>query len=186
MNEFKYPQKDDDLKKKLNNNADLIGSGISGVLTLLFPGDPIVGAFTGTAGTLVSRIFKGIGKEFRERQLSSREDIRVGKVLAITALEIHQRIENGESPRNDGFFDKKPTGRSDAEEVAEAIMLKCQREPQEKKIEYMGYLLASIAFDPNYQRGYGPTTRKISRRTDLSAILHIETCRSEKSFWIAW
>ena len=155
MNEFKYPQKDDDLKKFLDNNADLIGSGISGVLTLLFAGDPIVGAFTGAAGTLVSATLKSIGKEFRERQLSSQEDIRVGKVLAIAAWEINQRLKNGERLRNDGFFDKKSIGRSDAEEVAEAIMLKCQREPQEKKIPYMVHLKASIAFDPNISADMG-------------------------------
>lgn len=161
MNEFNYPQKDDDLKKFLDNNADLIGSGISGVLTLLFAGDPIAGAFIGTAGTLVSGILKDIGKEFRERQLSSREDIRVGKALAIATLEIHRR-KNDERFRDDGFFNENPTGRSDAEEVAEAIMLKCQKEPQEKKIPYMGYLLASIAFDPNISADMGHQLIKAS------------------------
>ena len=94
-------------------------------------------------------------KRFNERQLSPREDYRVGKVLAIAALEIHQRLEKGESLRDNGFFDEKPNGRSDAEEVAEAIMLKCQREPQEKKIPYMGYLKASIAFNPDISTDMG-------------------------------
>ena len=70
-------------------------------------------------------------------------------MLAIAALEIHQRLEKGESLRNDGFFDRELTGRSEAEEVAESIILKCQRESQEKKIPYMGYLKAGIAFDSN-------------------------------------
>ena len=162
MNEFKYPQKDDALKKFLDNNADLIGSGISGVLTLLFAGDPVLGALTGAAGTLVSGFLKGIGNEFRGRQLSSREDIRVSNMLAIAAWEFNQRLKKGENPRNDGFFDEKSTGRSDAEEVAEAIMLKCQREPQEKKIPYMGFLLASIAFDPNISADMGQQLIKAS------------------------
>ncbi len=76
-------------------------------------------------------------------------------MLAIAALEIHQRLEKGESLRDNGFFDEKPNGRSDAEEVAEAIMLKCQREPQEKKIPYMGYLKASIAFNPDISADMG-------------------------------
>ena len=156
MDEFKPPQKKNDLKQFIKNNyADLIGSGISGTLSLFSAVDPFVGFLAGPAGVIVSGTLKGIGKDIKERQLSPREDFRVGKVLAITALEIHQRIENGESLRADGFFDKKPTGRSDAEEVAEAIMLKCQREPQEKKIEYMGYLLASIAFYPNISADMG-------------------------------
>ncbi len=162
MNEFKYPQKNADLKQFVNDNADLIGGGISGILTLFFPGDPIAAAFTGPAGTLVARVLKGIGTEFSGRQLSPREDIRVGKVLAIAALEIHQRLEKGESLRDDGFFDKKPTGRSESEEIAEAIMLKCQREPQEKKILYMGYLKASIAFNSGVSADMGHQLIKIA------------------------
>ena len=156
MNESKSPQKKNDLKQFIKNNyADLIGSGISGTLSLFSAVDPFVGFLAGPAGVIVSGTLKGIGKDIKERQLSPREDFRVGKVLAIAALEIHQRIENGESLRNDGFFDKKPTGRSDAEEVAEAIMLKCQRELQEKKIPYVGYLLAGIALDSNISTDMG-------------------------------
>lgn len=156
MDEFKTPQKKNDLKQFIKNNyADLIGSGISGTLSLFSAVDPFVGFLAGPAGVIVSGTLKGIGKDIKERQLSPREDFRVGKVLAIAALEIHQRRENGENPRDDGFFDKKPTGRSEAEEVAEAILLKCQREPQEKKIPYMGYLLAGIAFDPNISADMG-------------------------------
>ena len=151
MDEFKTPEKKNDLQQFIKNNyADLIGSGISGTLSLFSAVDPFVGFLAGPAGVIVSGTLKGIGKDIKERQLSPREDFRVGKVLAIAALEIHQRLEKGESLRDDGFFDKKPSGsRSDAEEIAEAIMLKCQREPQEKKIPYMGHLKASIAFDPN-------------------------------------
>ena len=68
-------------------------------------------------------------------------------MLAIAAREIHQRIEAGEGVRTDGFFDPKHTGRSDAEEVAESVLLKSQREPEEKKLPYMGHLLSSVAFD---------------------------------------
>ena len=141
-------------KQLLNNSAEIAGGGLGAALGFL-AGDPITAALFGAAGTAAVGILKKIGHEFSERHLSHQEDFRVGKVLVIATQEIHQRIENGESPRNDGFFDKKPSGRSDAEEVAEAIMLKCQREPQEKKIEYMGYLLASIAFDPNISADMG-------------------------------
>ena len=156
MDEFKPPQKKNDLKQFIKNNyADLIGSGISGTLSLFSAVDPFVGFLAGPAGVIVSGTLKGIGKDIKERQLSPREDFRVGKVLAIAALEIHQRRENGENLRDDGFFDKKSTGRSDAEEVAEAIMLKCQREPQEKKIPYIGYLLAGVALNSNISADMG-------------------------------
>ena len=84
---------------------------------------------------------------FRNDILSSREKVRVGAVLVIAAAEIHQRLESGETRREDGFFDEKQTGRSDAKEVAESVLLRAQREPEEKKIRYMGYLISSITFD---------------------------------------
>ena len=142
------------LQQLFDSYAEIVGSGIGGVLGFL-AGDPIAATFGSAVGPVVAGMLKNIGQEFSKRQLSPREDYRVGKVLAIAALEIHQRLETGENLRNDGFFNEKSTGRSDAEEITEAIMLKCQREPQEKKIEYMGYLLASIAFDSNISADMG-------------------------------
>ncbi len=154
MNESKSSQESDNLKQLFDNYAEIAGGGLGAVLGFL-AGDPVTAAFSGAAGAAAVGILKNIGQEFSDRVLSPREDFRVGKVLAIAAFEIHQRLENGESLRDDGFFDQKSIGRSDAEEIAEAIMLKCQREPQEKKIPYMGHLKASIAFDPNISADMG-------------------------------
>ena len=145
---------DNDVTQFFNNYAEIVGSGIGGVLGFL-AGDPITATFGSIGGTVAAMALKNIGQEFSERQLSPQENYRVGKVLAIATFEIHQRLENGENLRNDGFFDEKPAGRSDAEEVAESIMLKCQRESQEKKIPYMGYLKADIAFDSNVSANMG-------------------------------
>ena len=163
MDEFKSPQKNDNLKQLFDNYAEIAGGGLGAVLGFL-AGDPIAAAFSGAAGAAVVGILKNIGQEFSGRVLSPREDFRVGKVLVIAAREIYQRLENGENLRNDGFFDEKPTGRSEAEEVAEAIMLKCQREPQEKKILYMGYLKASIAFDSNISVDMGHQLIKVAEQ----------------------
>lgn len=112
INEFKTPEKKNDLKQFIKNNyADLIGSGILGTLSLFSAVDPFVGFLAGPAGVIVSGTLKGIGKDIKERQLSP--------------------------------------------EIAEAIMLKCQREPQKKKIPYMADLKASIAFDSNISTDMG-------------------------------
>ena len=48
MNESKSPQKKNDLKQFIKNNyADLIGSGISGTLSLFSAVDPFVGFLAG-------------------------------------------------------------------------------------------------------------------------------------------
>jgi hypothetical protein len=75
---------------------------------------------------------KRIGQEASERLLGPREAVRVGGVLAIAADEIRQRREQGDRVRTDGFFERNPAGRPDAEEVAEGVLLKSQREPEGK------------------------------------------------------
>ena len=184
MDEFKYPQKNDDLKQFVNDNADLIGSGISGILTLFFPGDPIASAFTGPAGTLVARVLKGIGTEFSGRQLSPREDIRVGKVLAIAALEIRQRLEKDESLRNDGFFDKKPTGQIRGRRSGRGHNVEMPERTTRKEDPVYGIFKSEHCLRFKCQRGYGAPTHKDSRRTDLPAVLYTKTRYSEKSLWL--
>ena len=140
----------DGLQQLIHHGAELLGSG-AGAATgaaigglIAGPGGAVIGAIGGKG---IEIALSKVGQEIAERQLGTREKVRVGAVLAIAAADIHQRKETGESLREDGFFDEKPTGRSDAEEVAESVLLKVQREPEEKKIEYIGYLISSIAFD---------------------------------------
>jgi len=117
------------------------GAGVGFVL-----GGP-VGAIAGSvSGSIVSGALRWVGQEFSNRHLSRREEFRAGGVLVFAAAEIHRRINDGEKIRQDEFFDQGQSGRSGAEEVVENIVLKCQREPQEKKIPFMGYLLANLPF----------------------------------------
>ena len=143
----KDAKKNDGTQQLINNSAEIAGAAIGGASGFLAAG-PTGAAFGGAGGAVVAIALKSIGQEIWERHLGTREKVRVGAALAITAEEIRQRLENGESLREDGFFDKRQSGRSDAEEVAESVLLKAQREPEEKKIEFMGHLLASIAFYP--------------------------------------
>jgi hypothetical protein len=133
------------IRNLINSGAEIAGGAIGGALGF-FAGGPAGAAALGAAGTATAKALKHIGDEASERLLSPREKIRVGGVLAIAAAEINQRIKNGEKVRNDGFFQDKGSVRSDAEEVAESILLKSQREPEEKKLPYMGRLLANVAF----------------------------------------
>ena len=99
------------------------------------------------AGTTVAMALKGVGQELSARLLGPREEVRVGYVYTLAAAEIAKRIESGERVRTDGFFSGDGTGISDAQEVWEGVLLKSQREPEEKKLPYMAHLLANLAFD---------------------------------------
>ena len=82
------------------------------------------------------------------RLLSPREEQRVGYVFTVAASRIAERIQSGESVRDDGFFgDMAEDARSDATEVWESILTKGQRESEEAKLPYMANLLANVAFD---------------------------------------
>ena len=139
-------KKTDSFRKLINGGAEIAAGAVSAALGFL-AGGPIGAAVLGAGGAVAAMTLKHIGQEVWERRLGPREKIRVGAALAIAAAEIYQRIENGEAIRSDDFFNKKSSGRSDAEEIAESVLLKSQREPEEKKIQYMGHLLSSIAFD---------------------------------------
>ncbi|MEK6768693.1 MAG: hypothetical protein AABY85_06860 [Gemmatimonadota bacterium] len=139
--------KSEGIRQLLNGGAEIAGGAVGGALGFL-AGGPIGAAIFGAGGAAAAIALKRIGQEASERLLGPREKVRVGGVLAIAAAEIKQRIENGESVRSDGFFDRKAAGQSDAEEVAESVLLKSQREPEERKIPYMGFLLSNVAFDP--------------------------------------
>lgn len=84
--------------------------------------------------------------EFNSRFLSGREEKRVVSVLYYAAQRIEQRRDSGDTLRADDFFDEE-TDRSSGEEVLEGGIISAQREHEERKIEYIGYLLASICFD---------------------------------------
>lgn len=133
------------IRSLIDGGAEIAGGAVGGALGFL-AGGPAGAAALGAGGAAAARVLKHIGNEACERLLGPREKIRLGGVLAVVSAEIDQRIKNGEKIRDDGFFQEKITGRSDAEEVAESILLKSQREPEEKKIPYMGHVLSNVAF----------------------------------------
>lgn len=134
------------IKNLIGLGGEIAGGAVGSALGFLASG-PAGAALLGAGGVVAARTLKHIGNQVSERLLGPREKVRIGGVLAIAAAEINHRINKGEKIRDDGFFDVKRQGRSDADEVIESILLKSQREPEEKKIIYMGHLLANVAFN---------------------------------------
>lgn len=146
MNGSQQPGKQSGVQKLISTGAEIAGGAIGGALGFL-AGGPGGAAVLGAAGAAAAAALKHIGEEASERLLSPREQVRVGGVLALTAAEVQSRAQRGEKIRADGFFDASVIGRSDGEEVAESVLLKSQREAEERKLPYMAHLLAGIAFD---------------------------------------
>lgn len=140
-------------KSKQENNiyeliaagSEIAGAGIGGVAGFLFAG-PLGAATAGAGGVVIAKTLNKVGQEISNRLLSPREKVRVGGVIALSSLEIEKRISDGEKIRSDGFFDVNSNNRSNADEVIEGVLLKSQREPEEKKLPYLAHFYANIAF----------------------------------------
>tara|TARA_R110002074_G_C12549784_1_gene666485 strand:+ start:204 stop:1013 length:810 start_codon:yes stop_codon:yes gene_type:complete len=140
------PKKSRALHSLINRGSEIAGGAVGGALGFLAAG-PLGAAALGAGGALAAIALTHVGAEIADRFLGPREKVRVGGVLALSAARIKERIDAGEKIRDDGFFDAKQEGRSDAEEVAENILLKAQREAEEKKLPFMATLLSNVAFD---------------------------------------
>lgn len=100
------------------------------------------------ADSMMPHAVNQIGHEVSSRLLSPREEERVGFVFAQATKEIKDRIDAGEEVRADGFFGPGLPERSDGAAVWESVLLKSQREAEEKKLPYMARLLSNAAFEP--------------------------------------
>ena len=181
----KEAQKNDGIWQLINSGVEIVSSGAgsgTGAVLGSVVGGPVGALIGGAGGKVLEIVLSKVGQEISARQLGPREKVRVGAAFAIAAADIRQRIENGESVRTDDFFDEKQTGRSDAEEVAESVLLKVQREPEEKKIRYMGYLLSSIAFNPQISVHMAHQLAKAAEQLTYRQLCILKLCVVKDNF----
>ncbi len=158
-------------RRLVNAGSDLAGSGTAAALGMLVGGP--IGAFAGAAaGPLLTHTLK----ELATRVLSRREQVRVGATFAFAASAIRGRLEAGETLRDDGFFDaSNVSGRPTAEEVFEAVLLTAQREPEERKVEYLGYLLGNVSFEPVVDRSLASWAISIAQELSWTQFILLST-----------
>ena len=143
----KDTQKNKGIIQLINGSVEIASSAVAGVAAGLLSGDPILVSVIGVGSKALELTFRWVGNEISERMIGPREKVRAGAVTAFAMADIHKRLKSGENLRDDGFFDNMNAGRSDAGEILESVVLKAQRETEEKKIQYMGYLYSNIAFN---------------------------------------
>lgn len=151
----KDTEKNKGILQLINNSTEIAGSTIASLALGLLTGDPIIATASGIGGKVLEIGFRMIGNEISRRMIGPREKIRAGAAIAFTLTGIRQRLENGEKPRQDDFFDKDISSRSKNEEILENVILKCQREPEEKKIRYISNAYINIVFEPEVSADLG-------------------------------
>jgi hypothetical protein len=165
------------LRKTLHAGSAVTGAAVGASLGAVAAG-PLGGALGAMAGVVLEKV----GSEAIDRLLGPRERSRIGIALAVASTRISDRMSRGEALRSDGFFDENSSGRSDAEEIAESALLKCQREPEEKKITYISNLLANICFDPTANAGFAHQLLKLADILSYRQYCILKLCVTKSSY----
>ena len=169
-------------RRLFEETTGVIG-GVSGAaIGLLNTGDPLVSMVLGGASNLFNSLLRSTGDEFADRFLGPRERARVGAVLIVIVKDIQANQSKGKKIRADWLFDDGPNGQRDVDQIAESILLKCQREPEEMKIPYMGHLFANIAFRPDISPAMAHQIAKYAERLTYRqyCLLNIARCQKSK------
>lgn len=159
----KYTDKNYKGKPIAQSSASIIGGSVGAVAGSLVPGGTIPGAVVGTfLGEIVN---KGL-EDFLNRVLSHKEQFRIKSAATYAIKKIAILLESGNKPRDDRFFQQDETKRSNADEIFEGVLLKAKNENQEKKIKFIGYFFANVAFRTDVSSDCANSLLKIAE--DLS------------------
>ena len=141
-----YTNKNYQGKPLAQSSASVVGGTVGAVAGSLFPGGIFLGAIAGTVlGEIVEKGFE----DFLNRFLSHREQLRIKSAASYAITKIKALLDSGNAPRDDEFFQQDETKCSSADEIFEGVLLKAKNENQEKKIEFIGYFFANVAFRPD-------------------------------------
>lgn len=133
-------------RELLASGSEITGSAIGGFIGGVFAG-PVGGAIGGAGGAAAAKGLRLLA-DFAHRQLSVRERIRVGAAFGFAIATIQAKLQAGETPREDGFFDSSQAKRSNADTILEGVVLRCRDEYQEAKVRLIANIYAEVAFDP--------------------------------------
>lgn len=127
------------------STGEFISSTSSSILSLaVTTGNPL-------ANAVAQPCFKSVIDEFIIKPLTNKEQTRIG-VVYIGAIEIiNKKLKEGQSLRNDGFFDDNE---KNAGMILEGTLLKARDEFEKRKLKFYQNLLANMCFDItlNYEK----------------------------------
>lgn len=179
-----HKEENDGLQQLIKCGREMLASGIGAAVgaDLSSGADPSGVVISAIIGKAAETTFRKLGQEISERLLSHREKQRLGIGLGIMVAEIQRRKKAGEGYRTDGFFDEKETGRSDAQELAESVLLKVQREPEENKIPYMGLLYSNFPFDSDFSVPYANQLIKVAEQLSYRQFCILKLCHVKDKY----
>ena len=138
--------KTEKIKELITVGAEIAGAATGGTVGFFIAG-PIGAVGGAVVGPVLTKGLE-IAADFALRDLSRREKIKAGAGLIFAYNKIIKYLEEGRTPREDGFFERDVTGRSASDEILEGTLLRCKNEHEEKKLKLIGNIYANTAFMP--------------------------------------
>lgn len=120
------------------STGEFISSTSSSILSLaVTTGNPL-------ANAVAQPCFKSVIDEFIIKPLTNKEQTRIGVVYTGAIEIINKKLKEGQSLRNDGFFDDNE---KNAGVILEGTLLKARDEFEKRKLKFYQNLLANMCFD---------------------------------------
>jgi hypothetical protein len=136
---------DEELNRLLHVGAESISEALGSALGLAIAGT--TGALIGaTATPLAGYALKSLLGDIAVRQMSENEFRRVGTAASHALNGVYRRLMAGETPREDGFFQKLKDDRSPAETIFEGVLMTCRTQWEEKKVTWIANIYVNAAF----------------------------------------
>ena len=162
------------MKKKLwllTEGVRLLGSGIGAYSSYRITGDGAASAVIGTVvGSKIEDTFNIISEEMKSRQLAPIEERKVVKTATFATIRMQELFDEGKEMRQDNFFEDYQGNRNAAEEVFEHTLIIAQKEYDEMKLMFLGYLFAGILFDDTISKDEANKLLEIGERTSYRQI----------------
>lgn len=127
--------------------------------------------------------------DIADRQFSSQEASRAKSGIIVAVDKINERLNNGDSLRQDGFFTEsdnkkidKVRGRTKADKLFESMILTVKNDSEEKKAEYIGRLFANLCFNENVDKIHVNSFIKMAGNLSYNDLCYLYIFRNESLF----
>jgi hypothetical protein len=134
------------VKQVIDSSSNIVGTAVGNTLGFILADAPGA-ALGGAIGASLTGVLKQVFFDVANRRLSEREGIRIGTSAYFAVTKIQARLNSGEKPREDDFFNRENQySRSNADEIFEGALLKSKNEHEEKKIRIIANIFANTTF----------------------------------------
>jgi hypothetical protein len=159
LNDASSLQETSRLRDFVESGGQVVGQAAGAALTIV--AGPVLG--TG-AGAALGEVFSRVGLEVHDRLLARRQGARAAGALDVALVRVEERLNAGDVPRDDGFFEPGPDRRADAEEVLEGTLLTAANAYEERKVPHIGRLYGNLGFDPTVSAAHANYLLRLADR----------------------